>query len=54
MKDFAKSYSQFSWASAVEAHTRLQNWLTSPVESMRNYAEKRIHDLEKEYPQLKK
>jgi hypothetical protein len=55
MKDSANSYEQRKWVSAAAAHARLKAMLkgftyAGPIAM----AQKRIDELEKEYPQLKK
>jgi hypothetical protein len=55
LKDFANSWEQHSWESAVKNHAMYTEWLTRFTwhEGTLEYAKKRIAELEEKYPQLK-
>lgn len=55
MKDFANTYEQKAWQSAVAEYSRMRNWEEKFAFSEKAvaYAKTRIDDLEIKYPQLK-
>lgn len=52
-KDFAQSFDQRMWESAVRRHALWTGLLNSVFESTREHAREQLDDLEEQFPQLK-